>query len=139
MPETSTKTATRHRPAPVRFTDEHGRKCLRVPLDRHGRQHAVVTAMDFQKVRDAGAAGAWLLNSNGCGTSYVRVPIGRTLVMPARIIAGAGARNAVRYVNGDPLDLRPENVVLHRGWVKRNDAAIVADHVVPQDEEDGGW
>jgi hypothetical protein len=77
------------------------------------------------------------LNSNGHGTSYVRTAAAGTMLTPARIIAGARGRSVVRYVNGDPLDLRPENIILRKGMAKRADADIVADSVAA--DEDGGW
>jgi len=129
--------STRHRRAPIRFRDEHGRECLKVPLDRFGRKYATATERGYQAVQEAGATGAWYLNSNGHGGSYVRTHAGETLLMPARIIAGAKARSVVRYVNGDPLDLRPENIILQRGAAKRADAVIVADSVTA--DEDGEW
>ncbi|WP_440982394.1 hypothetical protein [Shinella sumterensis] len=134
---TTAARSTRHRGAPIRFRDEHGRECLKVPLDRFGRQYATTTVHGYKTVREAGAIGAWYLNGNGHGGSYVRSHAGGTLIMPARIIAGAKARSVVRYVNGDPLDLRPENIVLQRGAAKRVDAVIVADSV--EADEDGGW
>ncbi len=125
------------RHAPIPFTDERGRECLKVPLDRYGRKYSTVTVRGYQAVQDAGATGAWCLNGNGHGTSYVRTAAAGTMLMPARIIAGAKARSVVRYVNGDPLDLRPENIVLRKGAAKRADADIVADSVAA--DEDGGW
>ncbi|MFT4160913.1 hypothetical protein [Shinella sp.] len=125
------------RHAPIRFTDERGRGCLKVPLDRYGRKYAIVTVRGYQAVQDAGATGAWRLNSNGHGGAYVRTFAAGTVLMPARIIAGAGPRSVVRYVNGDPLDLRPENIVLRKGAAKRADADIVADSVAAG--EGGGW
>lgn len=125
------------RHAPLRFTDERGRECLKVPLDRYGRKYATATVQGYRAVQDAGATGAWCLNDNGSGNSYVRCNAAGTLLMPARIIAGAKARSVIRYVNGDPLDLRPENIVLRKGASKRADADIVADSV--DADEDGGW
>lgn len=135
MPTISVR-STRHRHAPIRFRDEHGRECLKVPLDKFGRKYATATVQGYQAVQEAGAIGAWYLNSNGHGGSYVRSHAGGTLIMPARIIAGAKARCVVRYANGDPLDLRPENIVLQRGAAKRADAVIVGSAAVGGD---GGW
>jgi hypothetical protein len=126
-----------HRSAPIRFRDQHGRECYKVPLDRQGQYHATVTARDYQTIREAGATGAWYLNGNGSGGAYVRIHFNRTRLMPARIIAGAGPRSVVRYINGDSLDLRPENIVLQRGASKKADAFIVADHI--STGLDTGW
>jgi len=124
------------RHAPIRFTDDHGRECLKVPLDRYGRQYATVTESDYRAIQGAGATGAWYLNSNGHGGSYARIHFNKTRLMPARIIAGAGPRSVVRYVNGDPLDLRPENIVLRKGAAKRDDAVIVADSVAAGEDDE---
>jgi hypothetical protein len=125
----SPKALNPFRHEPIKFHDQHGRACYRVPLDRHGRQYALVTVSDFNRVRESGATGVWYLDTNGCGKHYVRtcVPTRRSqnaAVMPARIISGARPKSVVRYVNGDTLDLRPENLVLHRGKSKRTDTAM---------------
>lgn len=145
MTSTTNSTSRRKRRGPyagvrhasIRFTDERGRECLKVPLDRYGRKYSTVTVKGYQAVQDAGATGAWRLNSNGHGGAYVRTFAAGTVLMPARIIAGAKARSVVRYVNGDPLDLCPENIVLRKGAAKRVDADIAADSV--DADEDGGW
>lgn len=125
------------RHAPIRFTDERGRECLKVPLDRYGRKYATATVRGYQAVQDAGATGAWLLNGNGTGRAYVRTCVGDTLLMPARIIAGAGPRSVVRYVDGDSRNLLPENIVLRKGKAKRADADIATNGIVT--DEGGGW
>lgn len=117
------------RPATMAFIDESGRKCLRVPLDPHGKACAVVLERDYERVKRAGAIGPWYLNDNGKGQRYVRtaVPVGTgkfTLVMVARLIIGAGPRVAIHYRNKDRLDLRPENFYWGRsGRAKRNDVS----------------
>lgn len=121
---TNSKSAFRHDPIP--FKDENGLDCLRVPLDRRGKQYAIVGAHDYQRVRRSGATGTWYVDSAAKGRYYVRtcVPVrsGRNVpLMPARLITGAGPRSIVRYVNGDRFDLRPWNLVLKRGRSKHTD------------------
>lgn len=114
------------RSAPAQFTDEHGQECIRVSLDNRGRHFATINAHDYLAVLRAGVTGAWFMNDNGKGRSYVRaaVPTGIgtcTNVQIARIIIGAGPRTIVRYANGDPLDLRRANLSWQRGKAKRTD------------------
>lgn len=121
-----------HRPPPVAFTDEHGRKCLRVPLDRHARLYAIVRECDYRAIRKAGATGVWCLNDNGSGQKYVRTSVtdrkGRnTFLQVGRLIAGAGSKSTIYYANKNRLDLRPENLHWHRrGNSKRCDLDVVA-------------
>lgn len=124
------------RPPTIRFTDEHGRACLRVPLDPRGNHYAVVLQDDYQSVRDAGATGVWYLNRNSMGQAYVRTDVwsgggrGTTLIV-ARIISGAGPRSTIFYANKDRLDLRPENLFWHRnGKAKRCDVMLAEDSAI---------
>ena len=103
-----------YRPPAIHFTDEHGRKCVRVPLDSYGRNYAVALERDYRAVRATGATGTWRLNANDKGQHYVRTAVpdgkgGSTVVQVARLMAHATARTAIYYVNKDRLDLRPEN------------------------------
>lgn len=122
--------ATTPRPPIIRFVDEHGRDCVRVPLDPAGNAYATALEGDYQAVRDAGATGTWFLNGNGSGQQYVRtkVQVGKgnfTLATVARIIMSAGARSTIYYANKDRLDLRPENLFWHRnGNAKRCDVKL---------------
>jgi len=118
------------RPPPRAFLDERGRACLLVPLDREGRGLAIVEERDYLAVRAMGATGVWLANANTKRSRrYVRtsVPTGpqtATNVQVARLIVGAGPGTVVRYLNGNPLDLRRENLTWQRGQSKRDDALI---------------
>ncbi|WP_321335008.1 hypothetical protein [Breoghania sp.] len=123
-------TARAHRPDPIPFTDEHGRRCLRVPLDRHGLRHAVIDEASYRAAIASGISTTWAYNGNGSGHSYVRswkLPQQRSsnLVQVARVITGAGRGEVIGYANGDRLDLRPENLERRRGRAKRRDIDLV--------------
>jgi len=45
--------------------------------------------------------------------------------MVARLIVDAEPRTAIRYINGNPLDLRPWNLIAHKGQAKRADMRLV--------------
>jgi hypothetical protein len=114
---------------PIPFIDEFGSEALKVPLDNHGLNHAIVSPHAYQSVIDSGLAGAWFTNSNGCGRRYVRTraPGGPgTLALIARVILDAGPGEVIRYANGDSLDLRVMNLRSMRGRAKRRDSQIVS-------------
>lgn len=128
---TKTAAAKGTRPPVIPFTDEQGRKCVRVPLDPQGNAYAVVLEKDYQTVRQTGATSPWYLNANSSGTDYVRTNVrdekGRwTKFLVARIITGAGAREVIYYANKDRLDIRPENLFWGRdARAKRNAVNVV--------------
>lgn len=115
---------------PIPFIDEFGQRCLRVPLDNRGRHYAIIDETSYRRATAGRATGAWLLNSNGNGNSYVRCwslasGSGKpTLVQVARLITGAGGGKIVRYENGNRLDLRATNLRSRRGPAKRCDSNI---------------
>lgn len=126
----TTQTDKGARPPAIRFTDEGGRTCLRVPLNPQGSAHAVVLERDYHAVRRAGATGPWYLNTAKANYRYVRahVPDGRggqTLVQVARLIMGAQPGTAIYVQNRDRLDLRPENLLAGKnGVAKRCDVSV---------------
>ncbi|MCX5518077.1 hypothetical protein OSH10_06490 [Kaistia defluvii] len=122
---------TRH-PAnrqPIAFIDEFGMAALKVPLDNHGRSHAIVEPHAYQRVLDSGLTGMWFTNSNGHGRRYVRTATAGsrgTLTLIARVIMDAGPGEVIRYANGDSLDLRVMNLLSMRGRAKRRDSQIAS-------------
>lgn len=124
------RTATGNDRRPVPFIDEFGNRCFRVPLDRRGRNYAVIEQATYRRiVRDVGT-GSWYLNSNGQGSSYVRCNSlvsakgDPTVVQIARLATGAGRGTVIRYANGNSLDLRASNLTRRRGSAKRRDIQI---------------
>lgn len=115
------------RPQCLGYIDQEGRKVLKVPLDKQGKQHAIVLERDYLNVRRSGATGTWLANGDN-GRTYVRtnIPTGTGYVLGtiARIITGAGRGVAIRYADGNPLNLLPENLVWRKGKAKRCDHEI---------------
>ncbi|WEK51830.1 MAG: hypothetical protein P0Y66_07595 [Candidatus Kaistia colombiensis] len=114
---------------PTAFIDEFGAAALKVPLDNHGLNHAIVHPHAYQWVLDSGLIGAWLLNANGRGRRYVRswTPGSNgTLTLIARVIMDAGPGEIIRYVNGDSLDLRIMNLRSMRGRATRRDSCLAS-------------
>lgn len=69
--------------------------------------------------------GPFYWNKAGNGARYVRCMGLDNNLSPARIIAGAGARQIVRYRDGDPSNLRKYNLRVTGGRAKWSDAAFV--------------
>jgi hypothetical protein len=95
----------------------------------------VVDRDDFDAMQAMGLSFAWTLNGNGKGSpprvkaSHARAEATGSLITPARIITGAGARQRVRYLDGNRLNLRRANLYLCTflaGNAKGREAAIVA-------------
>lgn len=121
-------TGNPHRHDPIPFIDHLGRKCLRVPLDKKGQQYATVLEADYRSIRRTGATGVWVAHKVHDKT-YVRTNIptkggGYVLGMVARLITGAGKGHSIYYVDGNSLDLRPENLKWGKGCGKRSDLEI---------------
>lgn len=128
------------RHAPIPFIDDLGRRCLRVPLDKYGRNYAVVTEGGYRRALAAGVSPAWVLNSNGKGMTYVRSRSAKSskasnTLQVARIIADAPPGHVVSHVNGDRLDLRPDNLSVRRGRSKRYDRELV-ERLTSEEEAD---
>ncbi len=121
---------SRHRPPYIYFLDPHGRPCYDVPLDKSGTRWATISKNDFIRLRGLGATGVWFLNGNGSGNEYVRThlilgPSGPRPVLVSRLILGVGKNEVVRYQNGDPLDLRPANLIAYKGKASTNDLELL--------------
>lgn len=114
---------------PVRFIDERGIPCFRVPLDDEGRSHALIECDDYDHiVRAIGCQSSWCVTPNGRGGRYVVVNLPRAgqeggLVTVSRLFMGAGAKQRVCYATSDTLDLRRSNLVIEPGTGRaRHDA-----------------
>lgn len=82
---------------------------------------AVVTDHQWKRLHGLGVRGAWFLNFNGDRKPYVRATAAGKLTTLARLLTDAGKGEVVGYRNGDPLDLRTENLEVRR--IKRKGAA----------------
>lgn len=107
------------------YKDSDGRLIARVPLT--GReQFAELLHSDYERIREASFDSPWHLNSNGQGRYYVRTQArGSNEIMVARLIANAPPRHRIRYADDNPLNLRPENLVMAEGWAKQDSAAMM--------------
>ena len=94
-----------------------------VPL-QHQDKEAILTAADFSRFSESGGSSRFHLNDNGSGRCYVRGRFDGRKVMIARYVARATRGQIVQYRDGDPLNLRPENLVLE-GGPGRSDCRLV--------------
>lgn len=91
-------------------------RIVEVPLaGGDGGEWAKITDHQARILWNEGVRGRWFLNHNGHGKLYVRAwgtsaQGGKNTVMVARVLTGAGKSEVVGYRNGDPLDLRTENL-----------------------------
>jgi hypothetical protein len=102
--------------------DPSGRPVVRVEMSNLPNVFATVDAADYDRLLAEGVSARWFINSNGKGTSYVRVSVNGVrgnLVLPARLILDAGRGEAVRYATPDRLDLRRSNISVVKGWAKK--------------------
>lgn len=99
--------------APVHFLSE-GRRCVRVPL-ASGKGHAELFAKSFDTLTAAGFSPLWSLNSNGNGRAYVKARTTNNQRTVARLITQAGPGQQVDYLDGNPLNLRLDNLKVRRG------------------------
>lgn len=107
---------TPKRPVEVR-RDHSGELTVLVKLT--GGNVAATTYAAFKRLMDAGVSPNWVLNSDGKGRVYVRCirpnALGGNLLMVSRLIIGPEERRlAVRYRDGNRLNLRPENLLVER-------------------------
>lgn len=100
----------------TQFVDAENRPCTCVQL-ANSTQYAVLLTEDFDRLIASGLTCNWGLNYNHKGgQSYVCASIRKAnTVSVARLIAGARWKQAVRYRNGNRLDLRPENLRVSSG------------------------
>lgn len=103
----------RPRPAPHRTTDPDGHAVVAVPLAR-GDRPARVDPQDFRRLIDLGLSPAWTFNSNGQQNAYVRAMMNGKLCTAARMIMNAGRGDQVSYRDGDPTNLRRDNLYFSR-------------------------
>lgn len=100
---------------PASPTASRKREVVKVHL-RNVDRYATLYRDDYDRVVADIGTGRWLVNvikrPGGRSDHYVRAhsPGAKSLVMIARIIARAMPRTAVRYRDGDVLNLRSENL-----------------------------
>ncbi|HEV2509684.1 hypothetical protein [Bosea sp. (in: a-proteobacteria)] len=94
--------------------DSRGHPLARVQFAK-AQAYAVLYLSDYERVQALTGNASWFLNSSGNGHRYVRVwhaPTARN-VMVSRLILGV-EQGAIRHQDGDPLNLRRNNLVRPR-------------------------
>lgn len=114
---------------PVRyFIDAAGKRCARVPL-ANSSADAIVYADDLARLIAMGAPLNWQFNCSGKATarpSYVKLTLpGGDARCVARLIACAGFKEQVHYLNGDRLDLRSDNLQVRAGGKAHKDCSAI--------------
>src|SRR6516162_4081781 len=102
--------------------DENRKKVVHVPLDDKAKRYAIVLEPDYQNLIDLGLSSRWRVKKD---RGAIRVMVWNRAtgyeVAVARLTVGAGAKQSVTYANGNPLDLRANNLVVGLGKALRND------------------
>lgn len=97
--------------APSVFYDPDGTPMVRVPVP--GLGNAEIEGSVFNALMDRGVSDQWFKTCTGKGNSYVAVAIPEDtdkIITVARLIVTTPARRHVRYVDGNPLNLRRRNL-----------------------------
>lgn len=120
--ETEDKTAmTKRTPRiPTHATDHDGEAVVLVPLANHPEPAKLLQA-DFNRLMELGYSDQWTYNPAGTGHPYVRCSNSRVAganETVARVILEPGRGHVVRYRDGNRLNLRFENLYVHRGPAK---------------------
>ena len=92
-----------------------------VPLGRKGANEVAIWEDDYNFVRRLGLSGNWtkLLNNHVIATAP---KASGNHVLVARVLLDAKAGQSVRYLDGNPLNLRRENLqLIERGGSIRRD------------------
>jgi len=110
--------------APEFTTDADGQLLVYVAL-ANTDQRATLYAEDYQRLMNAGFSPFWSHTTDGQGSAYPMLNAyterGRNrLVTIARLLVEADAGKRVRYVDGNPLNLRTENLRLEAAPVRRS-------------------
>lgn len=100
-------------------TDADGQRLVHVAL-ANTQQRATLYAEDYQGLMDAGWSAHWQHTQDGRGNAYPTLGAYNLkgvdcLVPVARLIAQAGAGQRLSYADGNPLNLRIENLKLVKG------------------------
>lgn len=102
---------------PQYHTDHDGRGIVLIPLANHPMP-AKLFAEDYEWLRSRGMSDQWTFNPNSAGYGYVRCAVDG-LQTVARLLVQAGPGIIVRYHDGDPLNLRTDNLKQWRGRASR--------------------
>jgi hypothetical protein len=108
--------------APEFTTDADGQQLVHVAL-ANSSLRATLYADDYRRLTDAGFSRHWQHAKDGRGNAYATLsaysPEGVDGLVPvARLIIQAEAGKSVRYADGNPLNLRTENLKLMKGTAR---------------------
>lgn len=96
-----------------------------VPLGRQGSKHAFIDKADYDYLMKLGLSTAWHESAGGYVAAVAHRARGN-LINVARVLLNAGIGQYVRYVDGDPRNLRRSNLkLLKGGWAIRRDRAYL--------------
>lgn len=104
------------KPRPVRLFVEGGRSMVAVPLARDGKNEAIISHDDYSNLISLGVYPNWQLRGGSVASRCLDGP-----VLVARVLLGIGEGERVRYLDGDRLNLRRENLKVVQGWSVNND------------------
>lgn len=96
----------------IRSVDKDGRAVVGVRLSK-SHQCAWLYEEDYERIVEEYGAPSWRLTPNGNGQAYVRFKqygLNARNVTVARLVAGDFDRTGVKYKDGNPLNLRSENL-----------------------------
>lgn len=104
------------RPRP--FFDRHaGIRCLSISINRNRTLYAKCWAIDWIDMQERGANGVWTAVNTGGGRThvYTEMPLRKgaaaSSITVARLVLGLGANERVRFIDGDTLNVRRENLL----------------------------
>lgn len=107
--------------------DADGKKIVYIPL-ASTTERVRMQQFDFERLMQLGFSRFWFLSSNGRGPAYVRCK-GKTdggQFSLARLLMRPRSNQVVRYRDGNPLNLRRDNLYLDEGWSKAREAVALA-------------
>ena len=108
----------KNRPHPTYFTDEAGCRLVRLPVSGSDTPAITQAALYDKAKRRHGLTGSLYLSHDGKGHSYVMasIPNSGTHKALARLLLDCPRGYHVRYIDGDSLNLLPENFRLASKW-----------------------
>jgi len=117
---------------PVRITDsKDGGICVSVPLARTGANEAVLDLQDYNELISLGLYPNWSLLGRNVSA---RGPLGLRLLV-ARILTDARPGEVVWYRDGNPLNLRRQNLGIKEGFSIKHDRQLLLDAVEREGSE----
>ncbi len=132
----------RHYRNPETFIDPDGTLCVRIPL-ANGKGEAEAYADDYANLLRKGITGNWHLNIHRDSIGrvlhrYIQCPAPTLRTRPngrqfanqtvARLIAGIGRGRRISYADGNPLNLRRNNLQVVDGYARYNIDALRLPH-----------